>query len=196
MPTYSCFICGFYTPIKCKYNNHLQTNKHKKNINSVNSVNNINTNINNDTNVILCNLCNQPFSTKNSMYRHRKHRCPMNKDVIKQKQLDNLKKELKRLKNFNNNDKEYIKLQNECEKLKKEKDELYNYNKEVLDICNNKDATTTIKDLNTYNINLKSKIYKLEYNVKYLTNQNEYYKKKYEESCIIIEELKRKLNKR
>ena len=65
MPLYKCETCGFYTENKKHYSNHLNTNKHKKNVCNV-----INTVENQNKSNYKCETCN--FSTHNK-YLYTRH---------------------------------------------------------------------------------------------------------------------------
>lgn len=84
MPVYECNFCGFSTPLKSNYTNHLRTNKHIRNTNQPVAL---------PAPVpvalpvpealpepvpeqeIKCRKCNKYFKFKQSMYRHIKYTC-------------------------------------------------------------------------------------------------------------------------
>ena len=82
MTLYNCECCGFSTPLKTNYTNHLKTNKHirnsqpKVNIESTQSQQLV---IPKSTSLFTCKYCEQTFKFKQSMYRHIKYSCTKNK---------------------------------------------------------------------------------------------------------------------
>ena len=74
MSIYTCSDCQFTTTLRCNYNRHLTTNKHKKQMEVTKKLPESNFN---------CKYCSKPFTCKNAMYRHSKHRCDKNKEDVK-----------------------------------------------------------------------------------------------------------------
>ena len=78
MPVYECNCCGFSTPLKSNYTNHLRTSKHIRNSNQAVAL---------PAPVpaalpapvpeqeIKCRKCNKHFKFKQSMYRHIRYTC-------------------------------------------------------------------------------------------------------------------------
>jgi phage FluMu protein Com len=104
MDPLGCTVCKYRTPIRCNFNKHLTTEKHKKNILNapkmpVNapklSVNapklSVHAPIRSEItprNPLACVHCDKVFTHKPSMQRHMNHRCKKNKqlNLIKQQQ--------------------------------------------------------------------------------------------------------------
>ena len=130
---YCCKECNFYTIYISNYNQHVKTNKHKKNIkidnfniNKIQNYNNeyvnnnidddnisetvnnnivddntsetINNNIIDDTsesvnnNIVddnTCEYCFKKFKHKTSLYRHKKHRCKVKKNMLQKEHINN-----------------------------------------------------------------------------------------------------------
>ena len=86
MPIYSCVHCNFSSKIKTHYIRHLETKKHKKNIELVNSpkkpkeIKTIDININEE---YFCDFCNSKFVTYSNKRRHELHRCKARLGVSK-----------------------------------------------------------------------------------------------------------------
>ena len=87
MVIYECKLCMFMSHLKQNYENHLKTNKHKKQLKG--SPNIAQTNIKGSPNIaqtnvksinISCKYCSQIFCHKSSMYKHIKYTCMKNKD--------------------------------------------------------------------------------------------------------------------
>ena len=97
MPNYSCELCGFNTNIKSHYLKHLKTNKHLRMslISNKSYINNTHKSNKTPTqSYIYCKYCNRPFKSKNSMYRHRKHYCKINKQMEDNKIIEILNKQI------------------------------------------------------------------------------------------------------
>jgi hypothetical protein len=73
MPEYECNCCGFSTPLKSNYTNHLRTNKHIRNSNQPAPVPVVAAP--EPEHEIKCRKCNKHFNFKQSMYRHIKYTC-------------------------------------------------------------------------------------------------------------------------
>ena len=97
MEKFECKMCDFSTRVKCNFNRHLSTEKHKKNILNapkmpVNAPKMpINAPIRSEIvprNPLACVHCDKVFTHKPSMQRHMNHRCKKNKqlNLIKQQQ--------------------------------------------------------------------------------------------------------------
>jgi len=97
MESLECTICKYRTPIRCNFNKHITTEKHKKNILNapkmpVNAPKMpINAPIRSEIvprNPLACVHCDKVFTHKPSMQRHMNHRCKKNKqlNLIKQQQ--------------------------------------------------------------------------------------------------------------
>ena len=152
MPHYYCEHCNISTSIKTHFNRHLNTNKHKKNINKQNDKTEksifLTTNdqkmvkkymdlTTNDHKMVKseidrpkCDFCNQEFSTKGHLDRHKKKYC---------KQIKN--------NNF------YKKLLDEQKNIfEEERQHLYKQIEKLLDKVGN----TTINNTQTNNIQLNS----------------------------------------
>ena len=88
MPIYYCECCKFKTKLRPNYDRHVSTQKHKKSILFwKHNENGGNTEV---TQMFLsncvCPLCSKTFSSKQSMYRHKKHYCKhRNEDLQKKK---------------------------------------------------------------------------------------------------------------
>ena len=70
MVVYKCPSCNYITTNKQHYNKHLTTDKHKVKQIPVEK----------DVPQFICKYCEQPFSFKQSMFRHIKYSCTKNKD--------------------------------------------------------------------------------------------------------------------
>ena len=93
MPLYKCELCNVLTNLKSNYNRHLKTSKHINNVKE-NSSENENSqivytkytqSIHKYTQSIhksthFCDLCNKEFSSKQSMYRHKRLYCKIAKE--------------------------------------------------------------------------------------------------------------------
>lgn len=82
---YHCKSCNYITTIKCNYDKHLNTKKHKKSTQSQQLVNKKSTTSQQLVNPtppskISCKYCDKLFTTKQAMYRHIKYTCRKNKD--------------------------------------------------------------------------------------------------------------------
>jgi RNase H-fold protein (predicted Holliday junction resolvase) len=82
---YYCECCNYFTTVKCNYNKHLCSKKHKKSTQSQHLVNKKSTfsqQLVNPVNLskIPCKYCDKRFTTKQAMYRHIKYTCKKNKD--------------------------------------------------------------------------------------------------------------------
>ena len=97
MESLECTVCKYRTPIRCNFNKHITTEKHKKNIlnapkMSVNAPKlPVNAPIHSEIaprNPLACVHCDKVFTHKPSMQRHMNHRCKKNKqlNLIKQQQ--------------------------------------------------------------------------------------------------------------
>ena len=97
MESLECTVCKYRTPIRCNFNKHITTEKHKRNIlnapkMSVNAPKMpINAPIRSEIvprNPLACVHCDKVFTHKPSMQRHMNHRCKKNKqlNLIKQQQ--------------------------------------------------------------------------------------------------------------
>ena len=110
---YNCECCRFYTNHKTKYNKHLQTKKHLESTKSQHRVNKKSTSSQHKVNIFECKYCFRAFTTKQSMYRHIKFTCKQNKhedmeelvrllnqkNEIKDKQMENMQKQIDKLSN-------------------------------------------------------------------------------------------------
>ena len=103
MPKYFCIYCNYSTLNKKHFINHEKTKKHLELISSLNKNLELTQSkkemleSNNSNSDILCNLCGKQFKSINNMYRHRKHRCTMNKEVLQKKKEKLLEKEIEKL---------------------------------------------------------------------------------------------------
>lgn len=86
---YICKLCCYET---CDFGNFSRHKQSKKHLKITENQNKVETNhiIKKDNNKLICNLCNQQFTTTANMYRHRKHHCTMRN--IKDIEIQNLKK--------------------------------------------------------------------------------------------------------
>ena len=76
MPEYECNCCGFSTPLKSNYTNHLRTNKHIRNSNQpVAAPEPAAAPVAVPEHEIKCRKCNKHFNFKQSMYRHIRYTC-------------------------------------------------------------------------------------------------------------------------
>jgi CHAT domain-containing protein len=112
---YNCKICRYSTNDPSNFLRHNKSKKHISNIENISCVDkcvkpkeNIKKNIERtqqtyEKNIIACNLCKKKFTTKTSMYRHRKHYCENTNET------NNLKIEVNELKKQNE---ELLKLAN------------------------------------------------------------------------------------
>lgn len=69
MEIFECKVCKYRTNVKCNFDKHFTTEKHKKN-----------------ATVLKCTYCEKIFSHKQSLQRHENHRCKHNensKELIK-----------------------------------------------------------------------------------------------------------------
>ena len=104
MPTYSCIYCKYSTINKKHFNNHEKTKKHLELISSLNQNLELTQSkkemleSNHSKTDVICNLCGKQFTSINNMYRHRKHRCTMNNEVLQRKKEKIFKKEIEKLK--------------------------------------------------------------------------------------------------
>ena len=93
MVWYKCNVCNIDTNLKSNYNRHLKTIKHIRNVNNLcNKKNNLEKvytkytqSIHMDTQSIhkiehFCDLCDKSFSSKQSMYRHKRMYCKATKE--------------------------------------------------------------------------------------------------------------------
>lgn len=71
MVYYSCMLCGFYNENKCKYERHLQTQKHQETCKSK---------VSQKSNVFHCKYCGKMYKHKQSVNNHIKYTCKENKD--------------------------------------------------------------------------------------------------------------------
>jgi len=93
MPIYKCELCNVLTNLKSNYYRHLNTKKHMKNVNEsllntkksekvytkyTQSIHNYTQSIHKNTNC--CELCDKEFSSKQSMYRHKRLYCKVTKE--------------------------------------------------------------------------------------------------------------------
>jgi hypothetical protein len=100
MEIYECSCCQFSTTIQGNYKRHLTTKKH--NSRSEPSKNHPEPSNNHpepsknhpEPSKLSCKHCSKPFTCKNSMYRHIKHRCTKQKEDVKElTQLVNIQSE-------------------------------------------------------------------------------------------------------
>ena len=111
---YYCKCCNYNAKQKCNYEKHLKTKKHLESTQSQQKVNNESTKSQpNVLNPFNCKYCDTNFTTKQSMYRHIKYSCKKNKDEdlrelvrllneqnkIKEKQMENMQKQIDKLTN-------------------------------------------------------------------------------------------------
>ena len=111
---YYCKCCNYNAKQKCNYEKHLKTKKHLESTQSQQKVNNESTKSQpNVLNPFNCKYCDSIFTTKQSMYRHIKYSCKKNKDEdlrelvrllneqnkIKEKQMENMQKQIDKLTN-------------------------------------------------------------------------------------------------
>jgi len=93
MPLYKCELCNVLTNLKSNYNRHLNTTKHINNVKKMTPKNTENEkvytkytqSIHNYTKSIhknehFCDLCDKGFSSKQSMYRHKRLYCKVAKE--------------------------------------------------------------------------------------------------------------------
>ena len=182
MPLYKCETCGFYTENKKHYSNHLNTNKHKKNVcNVINTVENQNTNSKN-VSEYLCNLCGKSFNSRNNMYRHIKHYCKVNNDIDLKIEAIRLYNKLEKYEKNEKKINELEKINGLNKKLKEEnrdlKEKLNNKHKEYkkyIDFKNEeiRDKNIIIQDLMKVNKEQRQRIMDLEINRKILNKQME-----------------------
>ena len=136
MPLYECKACNYKSYIKTHYNNHLNTKKHQRNIETNGCIiakmstneHKMSTNEHkmstNEHNLFVCEKCNKTFKTKPIMRRHMLHYCKYN--VIDNSVVKQLKQENKELKK--NHQKEKKKLCKEIEKLLENRGNIINNN--------------------------------------------------------------------
>ncbi len=111
---YYCKCCNYNAKQKCNYEKHLKTKKHLESTQSQQKVNIESTKSQpNVLNPFNCKYCDTNFTTKQSMYRHIKYSCKKNKDEdlrelvrllneqnkIKEKQMENMQKQIDKLTN-------------------------------------------------------------------------------------------------
>ena len=111
---YYCRCCNYNAKQKCNYEKHLKTKKHLESTQSQQKVNIESTKSQpNVLNPFNCKYCDTNFTTKQSMYRHIKYSCKKNKDEdlrelvrllneqnkIKEKQMENMQKQIDKLTN-------------------------------------------------------------------------------------------------
>ena len=89
MEVFECTVCKYRTNVKCNFDKHLITEKHKKNIRNVPVI---------PAPIGLkCKHCDKFFSHKPSLQRHENHRCKHNKTSQELIQLQTEVTELQKL---------------------------------------------------------------------------------------------------
>ena len=88
MPIYYCECCKFKTKLRPNYDRHVSTQKHKKSILFwKHNENGGNTEVTQMfLNNCVCPLCSKTFSSKQSMYRHKKHYCKHRNDDLQKEE--------------------------------------------------------------------------------------------------------------
>lgn len=150
MPLYKCESCNYSSNIKSHYNKHLKTNKHLLMIQNAGVKKN---------NIIECDICNKIFSSKNSMYRHKKHYCKVKNNIDLKKEDANL----------------YKKLKEENRDLKEKLNNKHKEYKKYIDFKNEeiRDKNIIIQDLMKVNKEQRQRIMDLEINRKILNKKME-----------------------
>jgi len=89
MEVFECTSCKYRTNVKCNFDKHFTTEKHKRNIPKVPVIP--------EPIVLKCKHCDKIFSHKPSLQRHENHRCKHNKTSQELIQLQAEVTELKKL---------------------------------------------------------------------------------------------------
>jgi uncharacterized C2H2 Zn-finger protein len=71
MEVFECKVCKYRTHVKCNFDKHFTTEKHKRNMQNVPVIP--------EPAVLKCKHCDKIFSHKQSLHRHENHRCKHNK---------------------------------------------------------------------------------------------------------------------
>ena len=74
MEIFECKVCKYRNNVKCNFDKHLTTEKHKRNIRNVPVIL-----VPIESKILKCKYCDKIFSHKQSMNRHENHRCKHNK---------------------------------------------------------------------------------------------------------------------
>jgi len=135
-PNYSCEICHYNTCNKKDYKKHLTTIKHKNRDNETNLKQNETNGDNDLTYHFECNLCNNIFKSRTTLWRHKKT-CS----------VENVKKDHSQNNNTNDTNK-VVELTNIVLELVKSNNELQ---KQIVDICKNVNNSTNITNTNCNN---------------------------------------------
>jgi len=89
MEIFECKVCKYRNNVKCNFDKHLTTEKHKRNIRNVPVI---------PVPIVLkCKYCDKIFSHKQSLNRHENHRCKHNKTSQELIQLQAEVKDLQKL---------------------------------------------------------------------------------------------------
>lgn len=92
MEVFECTVCKYRTNVKCNFDKHFITEKHKKNVPKVSVIP-----APIESTVLKCKHCDKIFSHKPSLQRHENHRCKHNKTSQELIQLQTEVKDLQKL---------------------------------------------------------------------------------------------------
>ena len=92
MEIFECTVCKYRTNVKCNFDKHFTTEKHKRNIRNMPVIP-----VPIESKILKCKYCDKIFSHKQSMNRHENHRCKHNKTSQELIQLQTEVTELQKL---------------------------------------------------------------------------------------------------
>ena len=125
---FSCIVCNFYTNNKCKYNEHMKTNKHLIKTGEK------------EKPKFICSICSKIYATKQSLWKH-KQTCKPND--IKDENKIKLLKLSNKSKTVTMNTSEYEKLINQL----REKDEIIRKQSNTVYFVTNNNITNNITNI-------------------------------------------------
>ena len=92
MEVFECTVCKYRTNVKCNFDKHFTTEKHKRNIRNMPVIP-----VPIESKILKCKHCDKIFSHKQSLNRHENHRCKHNKTSQELIQLQTEVTELQKL---------------------------------------------------------------------------------------------------